>query len=41
MGNVERPINITLTSGEEKEAQEMELNHVANDEINPACMMEL
>ena len=40
MGNVERPINITLTSGEEQEVQEMEFNHVANDEINPACMME-
>ena len=39
MENVERPINITLTSGAE-EAQEMEFNHVANDEINPACMME-
>ena len=39
MENVERTINITLTSREE-EAQEMEFNHVANDEINPACMME-
>ena len=39
MENVERTVNITLTSREE-EAQEMEFNHVANDEINPACMME-